>query len=373
MTETVGTRHDGGDTPQPRRGGGPAGRARLHDRRRAPLRRGHLGAPRRRHDQLARRLDQLRAARRRVPRLLVDQRDQHRHHEVLPRRGRQRPARVRACASSSTGSCSPTARPASEHGYFATEGDAEIFEHELTWMLLHQVFSFNSPVWFNVGTTRAAAGQRLLHPRRRRHDGLDPELVPGGGPDLQGRLRRRPQPLPHPLLQGAAVLRRHRLRPGQLHARRRRLAPAPSSPVAPPAARPRWSSSTSTTPTSRSSSRPRRARRTRSASLRDAGFDMDLGGKDITSVQYQNANNSVRVSDEFMRAVEDGERRSGCGPASTARGHRDRRRARRCSARSPRPRGSAPTRASSTTTRSTTGTPTRRPAGSPRPTRARST
>ncbi len=40
--------------------------------------------------------------------------------------------------------------------------------------------------------------------------------------------------------------------------------------------------------------------------LRDAGFDMDLGGKDIVSVQYQNANNSVRVSDEFMRAVEEG-------------------------------------------------------------------
>jgi ribonucleoside-diphosphate reductase alpha chain len=40
--------------------------------------------------------------------------------------------------------------------------------------------------------------------------------------------------------------------------------------------------------------------------LRDAGFDVDLGGKDITSVQYQNANNSVRVSDDFMRAVETG-------------------------------------------------------------------
>src|SRR5690625_8035272 len=40
--------------------------------------------------------------------------------------------------------------------------------------------------------------------------------------------------------------------------------------------------------------------------LRDAGFDMDLGGSDITSVQYQNANNSVRVSDEFMRAYESG-------------------------------------------------------------------
>jgi ribonucleoside-diphosphate reductase alpha chain len=42
--------------------------------------------------------------------------------------------------------------------------------------------------------------------------------------------------------------------------------------------------------------------------LRDAGFDMDLGGDDITSVQYQNANNSVRVNDEFMKAYENGDR-----------------------------------------------------------------
>jgi ribonucleoside-diphosphate reductase alpha chain len=40
-----------------------------------------------------------------------------------------------------------------EHGYFASPADAEVFEHELTWALLHQVFSFNSPVWFNVGTS----------------------------------------------------------------------------------------------------------------------------------------------------------------------------------------------------------------------------
>ncbi|MDX6319585.1 MAG: ribonucleoside-diphosphate reductase alpha chain, partial [Nocardioidaceae bacterium] len=39
-----------------------------------------------------------------------------------------------------------------EHGYFATPDDAEVFEHELTSMLVHQVFAFNSPVWFNVGT-----------------------------------------------------------------------------------------------------------------------------------------------------------------------------------------------------------------------------
>jgi ribonucleoside-diphosphate reductase alpha chain len=38
--------------------------------------------------------------------------------------------------------------------------------------------------------------------------------------------------------------------------------------------------------------------------LRDAGFDMDLDGEGFTSIQYQNANNSVRVSDEFMAAVE---------------------------------------------------------------------
>src|SRR5215469_6863784 len=40
-----------------------------------------------------------------------------------------------------------------EHGYFATDKDAEIFEHELKHALIHQTFSFNSPVWFNVGTS----------------------------------------------------------------------------------------------------------------------------------------------------------------------------------------------------------------------------
>ncbi len=59
--------------------------------------------------------------------------------------------------------------------------------------------------------------------------------------------------------------------------------------------------------------------------LRDAGFDMDLGGADIVSVQYQNANNSVRVTDEFMRAVEDGADFDLRGRLDR-RGHRDRRR-----------------------------------------------
>ena len=41
---------------------------------------------------------------------------------------------------------------------------AEVFEHELTWMLLHQYFSFNSPVWFNVGT---ASPQQVSAPASR--------------------------------------------------------------------------------------------------------------------------------------------------------------------------------------------------------------
>ena len=103
--------------------------------------------------ELARRLDQLRAARRRVPGLLVGQRRQHRHDQVLPRRGRT-PSRARPVLRQLIDRVVADL-PQGRRGATATSRppqDAEIFEHELTWMLLHQVFSFNSPVWFNVGT-----------------------------------------------------------------------------------------------------------------------------------------------------------------------------------------------------------------------------
>ena len=48
--------------------------------------------------------------------------------------------------------------------------------------------------------------------------------------------------------------------------------------------------------------------------LRDAGYDMDLGGRDMSSVQYQNANNSVRVNEEFMRALRAGQGIRAQGP-----------------------------------------------------------
>ena len=83
--------------------------------------------------------------------------------------------------------------------------------------------------------------------------------------------------------------------------------PARSSPAARRAARPRWWCSTSTTPTSATSSGARRSEEDKAAALRDAGFDMSIDGDGFQSIQYQNANNSVRVTDEFMHAVENDE------------------------------------------------------------------
>ena len=150
MTETVSGAAKKGTTPAP--SNGLRSIAGLQHRRRAPLRRDHLGAPRRRPDQLEDRRDRLRAARRRVPRLLVGQRLDHRHDEVLPRRPRHRRPRDGACSELVDRVVKTYRKGGEDHGYFATPADAELFEHELTWLLVHQYFSFNSPVWFNVGT-----------------------------------------------------------------------------------------------------------------------------------------------------------------------------------------------------------------------------
>ena len=246
-----------------------------------------------------------------------------------------------------------------------------MFEHELTWMLLHQYFSFNSPVWFNVGTKspQQVSACFILSV----DDSMDSILnwykeegfifKGGSGAGLNlSRIRSSKELLssggtasgPVSFMRGADASA-GTIKSGGATRRAAKM-------VVLDVDHPDIEEFVET--------KAREENKIRA--LRDAGFDMDLGGRDITSVQYQNANNSVRVSDTFMRAVEDGRHVRPAGPQRQP-GGRDRPGARSCSTRSPRRPGPAPTPASSTTTRSTTGTPTPRPAGSPRRTRARST
>ncbi len=202
-----------------------------------------------------------------------------------------------------------------EFGYFATDADAEIFEHELTWMLLHQVFSFNSPVWFNVGTNapQQVSACFILSV----DDTMDSILnwyreegfIFNGGSGAGLNLSR---------IRGSKEL----LKSGG----------TASGPVS------FMRGADASAGTIKSGGATRRAAKMvvldidhpdieefietkvreedKIRALRDAGFDMDLGGKDIISVQYQNANNSVRVSDKFMRAYENGEQFGLVGRAS---------------------------------------------------------
>ncbi|MFI7605361.1 vitamin B12-dependent ribonucleotide reductase [Micromonospora sp. NPDC049366] len=190
-----------------------------------------------------------------------------------------------------------------EYGYFASPADAEIFAHELTWMLLHQVFSFNSPVWFNVGTPspqQVSACFILAVDDSMdsildwyKEEGLIFKGGSGSGVNLS-RIRSSKE-----LLSSGGTA---------------------SGPVS------FMRGADASAGTIKSGGATRRAAKMvildvdhpdieefvvtkareedKIRALRDAGFDMDLGGADIVSVQYQNANNSVRVSDEFMGAVE---------------------------------------------------------------------
>jgi ribonucleoside-diphosphate reductase alpha chain len=192
-----------------------------------------------------------------------------------------------------------------DFGYFATPADAEVFEHELTWMLLHQYFSFNSPVWFNVGTSSPQqvsacfilavddSMDSILN--WYKEEGLIFKGGSGAGLNLS-RIRSSKE-----LLQSSGG--------------------TASGPVS------FMRGADASAGTIKSGGATRRAAKMvvldvdhpdieefvetkmreedKIRVLRDAGYDMDLGGRDITSVQYQNANNSVRVTDEFMRAVEE--------------------------------------------------------------------
>ena len=192
-----------------------------------------------------------------------------------------------------------------DNGYFATPEDAELFEHELTWALLHQVFSFNSPVWFNVGTTspQQVSACFILAVDDSidsilnwyREEGFIFKGGSGAGVNLS-RIRSSKELLssggtasgPVSFMRGADASA-GTIKSGGATRRAAKM-------VVLDIDHPDIEDFVQT--------KAREERKIRA--LRDAGFDMDLDGKDIISVQYQNANNSVRVTDEFMRAVEEG-------------------------------------------------------------------
>ena len=191
------------------------------------------------------------------------------------------------------------------HGYFATDEDAEIFGHELRYALVHQIFSFNSPVWFNVGTAspqQVSACFILAVDDTMdaildwyREEGLIFKGGSGAGVNLS-KIRSSKELLssggtasgPVSFMRGADASA-GTIKSGGATRRAAKM-------VVLDVDHPDVADFITT--------KAREEEKVRV--LRDAGFDMDLGGKDIVSVQYQNANNSVRVSDEFMRAVEEG-------------------------------------------------------------------
>ena len=192
-----------------------------------------------------------------------------------------------------------------EHGYFATDEDAEIFEHELTYALVHQIFSFNSPVWFNVGT--ASPQQVSACFILSVDDSMDSILnwykeegfifKGGSGAGLNlSRIRSSKELLssggtasgPVSFMRGADASA-GTIKSGGATRRAAKMVVLDVD-----------------HPDIEEFIETKAREEDKIRALRDAGFDMDLGGKDIVSVQYQNANNSVRVTDEFMKAVEEG-------------------------------------------------------------------
>jgi ribonucleoside-diphosphate reductase alpha chain len=194
-----------------------------------------------------------------------------------------------------------------EGGYFASEEDAAAFDHELTHILLHQLAAFNSPVWFNVGfeDSPQCSACFILSVDDTMESILDWNTKEGmifrGGSgsginlsNIRGSME--------PLAKGGTD----------------------SGPVSFMRGADSWAG------TIKSGGKTRRAAKMvvldvdhpdirdfiwckaeeekKAEALRDAGFDMSIDGDGFKSIQYQNANNSVRITDEFMRAVEeDGE------------------------------------------------------------------
>ncbi len=190
-----------------------------------------------------------------------------------------------------------------ELGYFASPADADAFEAELTHILLHQKAAFNSPVWFNVGFEE--------HPQCSAcfilsvEDTMESILAWN---TKEGTIFRGGS---------GSGINLSNIRGSSEQLSKGGFA---SGPVSFMRGADAWAG------TIKSGGKTRRAAKMvvldvdhpdiedfiwckareedKAAALRDAGFDMSIDGEGFTSIQYQNANNSVRVNDEFMEAVE---------------------------------------------------------------------
>src|SRR3954447_17290885 len=190
-----------------------------------------------------------------------------------------------------------------ELGYFESADDADAFQDELTWILLHQHAAFNSPVWFNVGFEEhpQCSACFILSVEDSLKSILDWNTKEGmifrGG--------------------SGSGINLSNIRSGKEHLSKGGLA---SGPVSFMRGADSWAG------TIKSGGKTRRAAKMvvldvdhpdivefieckaneedKAEALRNAGFDMSIDGDGFKSIQYQNANNSVRVTDEFMNAVE---------------------------------------------------------------------
>ncbi len=193
-----------------------------------------------------------------------------------------------------------------ERGYFATDEDADAFEAELTHILLHQLAAFNSPVWFNVGFEESpqCSACFILSVEDEMESILswntkEGKIFRGGsgsGINLS-KIRGSMEPLskggtasgPVSFMRGADAWAGTIKSGGKT----RRAAKMIVLDV--------------DHPDIRDFIRCKAKEEDKAAALRDAGFDMSIDGDGFYSIQYQNANNSVRVSEAFMRAVENDE------------------------------------------------------------------
>jgi ribonucleoside-diphosphate reductase alpha chain len=191
------------------------------------------------------------------------------------------------------------------NGYFASDEDAEVFDHELKHALVNQYFSFNSPVWFNVGTAsrQQVSACFILSVDDTmesildwyKEEGIIFKGGSGAGVNLS-RIRSSKELLssggtasgPVSFMRGADASA-GTIKSGGATRRAAKMVVLDVD-----------------HPDIEEFVQTKAREEDKIRALRDAGFDVDLGGADIVSVQYQNANNSVRVSDQFMRAVETG-------------------------------------------------------------------